>query len=94
MELYDATLALTHEEIAQLIGTSRETITRTLADFRKRNIVELKRRHFDHSQQRRIGAPCRRREFRGLAMLANATDPLCFVSCRRFGEGTCRQLAP
>lgn len=37
-----ATLAMTHEEIAQLIGTSRETITRTLAQFRKRNIVELK----------------------------------------------------
>ncbi len=37
-----ATLAMTHEEIAQLIGTSRETITRTLADFRKRKIVELK----------------------------------------------------
>lgn len=37
-----ATLALTHEEMAQLIGTSRETITRTLAEFRKRKIVELK----------------------------------------------------
>jgi CRP/FNR family transcriptional regulator, cyclic AMP receptor protein len=35
-----ATLAMTHEEIAQLVGTSRETITRTLASFRK--IVELK----------------------------------------------------
>ena len=36
------TLALTHEDIAQLIGTSRESITRTLADFRKIGIVELK----------------------------------------------------
>jgi CRP/FNR family transcriptional regulator len=36
------TLALTHEEIAQRTGTSRETITRILSDFRKRNIVELK----------------------------------------------------
>ena len=35
-------LALTHEHIAQLIGTSRETITRTLSEFRKRDIVELK----------------------------------------------------
>jgi len=37
-----ASLALTHEDIAQLIGTSRETITRTLSEFRKKEIVELK----------------------------------------------------
>jgi CRP/FNR family transcriptional regulator, cyclic AMP receptor protein len=35
-------IALTHEEIAQIIGTSRETVTRTLADFRKRQIAVLK----------------------------------------------------
>lgn len=35
-------VALTHEEIAQIIGTSRETVTRTLADFRKRQIAVLK----------------------------------------------------
>ena len=35
-------LALTHEDIAQLIGTSRESITRTLSEFRKMDIVELK----------------------------------------------------
>ena len=35
-------LALTHEDIAQLTGTSRETITRILSDFRKKDIVELK----------------------------------------------------
>ena len=35
-------LTLTHEDIAQLIGTSRETITRTLSEFRKKDIVELK----------------------------------------------------
>jgi len=34
--------ALTHEDIAQLIGTSRETITRTLSEFRKKAMVELK----------------------------------------------------
>jgi CRP/FNR family transcriptional regulator len=33
---------LTHEDIAQLIGTSRETVTRTLSELRKREIVELK----------------------------------------------------
>jgi CRP/FNR family transcriptional regulator, cyclic AMP receptor protein len=37
-----ARLALTHEDIAQLMGSSRETITRTLAEFRKKDIVELK----------------------------------------------------
>lgn len=36
-----AKLALTHDELAQLMGTSRETISRTLSVFRKRNIVEL-----------------------------------------------------
>lgn len=35
-------LALTHEEISQLIGTSRESISRTLAEFRKMEILELK----------------------------------------------------
>ena len=34
--------ALTHEDISQLIGTTRESITRTLAKFRKKDIVELK----------------------------------------------------
>ncbi len=35
-------LALTHEEIAHIIGTSRETVTRVLADFRKRQVAVLK----------------------------------------------------
>jgi CRP/FNR family transcriptional regulator, cyclic AMP receptor protein len=35
-------LALTHEDISQLIGSSRETITRILSEFRKKDIVELK----------------------------------------------------
>jgi CRP/FNR family transcriptional regulator, cyclic AMP receptor protein len=34
-------LPLTHEEIAQTIGTSRETVTRLFADLRRRNIVEM-----------------------------------------------------
>ena len=34
-------VALTHEEIGQIIGMSRETVTRTLADFRKQGIAEL-----------------------------------------------------
>jgi len=35
-------LALTHEEIAQVIGTSRETVTRLLASFRKKQMAILK----------------------------------------------------
>ena len=35
-------LALTHEEIAQIIGTSRETVTRLLADFRRKEVAVLK----------------------------------------------------
>jgi CRP/FNR family transcriptional regulator, cyclic AMP receptor protein len=37
-----ATLTLTHEEIGQLIGTSRETITRALGDFRARRWISTK----------------------------------------------------
>lgn len=35
-------LALTHEEIAQMIGTSRETVTRLFADLKRRQIVQAK----------------------------------------------------
>jgi CRP/FNR family transcriptional regulator, cyclic AMP receptor protein len=34
------TLALSHEEIAQMIGTSRETVTRTFADFKKKALIQ------------------------------------------------------
>lgn len=33
-------LTLTHDEIAQMIGTSRETVTRHLADFRKKQFIQ------------------------------------------------------
>jgi CRP/FNR family transcriptional regulator, cyclic AMP receptor protein len=35
-------LAFTHEEIAQMIGTSRETVTRLFSDLKKRQIVQGK----------------------------------------------------
>ena len=35
-------LAMTHEEISQLVGTSRETITRLLSEFRKNEMAELR----------------------------------------------------
>jgi CRP/FNR family cyclic AMP-dependent transcriptional regulator len=35
-------LGLTHEEIAQMIGTSRETVTRLLSEFKKRQLIQQK----------------------------------------------------
>jgi CRP/FNR family transcriptional regulator len=35
-------LTLTHEEIAQMIGASRETVTRLFADFKKKQLVQVK----------------------------------------------------
>jgi CRP/FNR family transcriptional regulator len=34
-------MLLTHEEIAQMIGSSRETVTRTLGELRRKHIVSL-----------------------------------------------------
>ncbi len=36
------TLTLTQEEIAQMIGTSRETVTRLFSEFKKRRILQTK----------------------------------------------------
>ncbi len=33
---------LTHEEVAQMIGTTRETVTRLLSDFKRKAIIEVK----------------------------------------------------
>jgi len=33
---------LTHEEIAQMIGTTRETVTRLLSDWRRKKMIEIK----------------------------------------------------
>ena len=35
-------LTFSHEEIAEMIGTSRETVTRMLKDFRERGLITLK----------------------------------------------------
>jgi CRP/FNR family cyclic AMP-dependent transcriptional regulator len=37
-----ATLTLTHEEIAQVIGASRETVTRLFSDFKKKQWLQMK----------------------------------------------------
>jgi CRP/FNR family transcriptional regulator, cyclic AMP receptor protein len=36
------TVLLTHEEIAQMIGTTRETVTRIMSDFKKKKLIEVK----------------------------------------------------
>jgi CRP/FNR family transcriptional regulator len=33
-------MAVTHEEIGQMIGTTRETVSRLLADFKKRRLIQ------------------------------------------------------
>jgi CRP/FNR family transcriptional regulator len=35
-------LTLTHEEIAQIIGSSRETVTRLLGDFKNKQLIQIK----------------------------------------------------
>ena len=35
------TLTLTHEEIADMVGTSRETVTRLFAEFKRKRLVEV-----------------------------------------------------
>ena len=35
-------VAFTHEEMAQLIGTSRETVTRLLGEFREKGLAQLR----------------------------------------------------
>ena len=36
------TLTFTHEEIAQMIGASRETVTRLFTDFKKKELLQVK----------------------------------------------------
>ncbi len=36
-----ATVTLTHEEIAEVIGSSRETVTRLFASFKKKKLIEV-----------------------------------------------------
>ena len=37
-----ATLTLTHEEIAEMIGTSRETVTRLFTDFKRKGLMDVR----------------------------------------------------
>jgi CRP/FNR family transcriptional regulator len=35
-------MTLTHEEIAEMIGSSRETVTRLFASFKRQGLVEVR----------------------------------------------------
>jgi CRP-like cAMP-binding protein len=35
-------LSLTHQQMAEMIGASRETVTRLLASFRHQGVIEIK----------------------------------------------------
>ncbi len=54
-------LPLTHEQIAQMIGTSRESVSRTLSDFRRRNLVAVS------------GSTCEVRDPQALGAVARAS---------------------
>ncbi len=36
------TMALSHEELGNLIGTSRETVTRLLSRFKREKLIEMR----------------------------------------------------
>ena len=48
-------LPLTHEEIAEFIGSSRETVTRTFSEFRSRHLVTLKGSNLTISDRAALG---------------------------------------
>lgn len=47
-------LELTHEDMAQLIGASRETVTRLLGEFRRRRILDVKRSYVEIRNRSRL----------------------------------------
>lgn len=49
-------ISYTHEEIAEMIGTSRETVTRLLKDFRTRQLISLKGSDLIIHDRRRLDA--------------------------------------
>ena len=40
-------MRLTHDQLADLVGTTRETTTKVLGDLRERNLIRLRRGRID-----------------------------------------------
>lgn len=51
-------VSLTHEQIAECIGTTRETITRTLSEFKSRHLVTIKGATFMIPDREALKAVC------------------------------------
>lgn len=49
-------IAFSHEEVAEMIGTSRETVTRLLKDFRERDLISIKGTDLHIPDKRRLEA--------------------------------------
>lgn len=49
-------ITFSHEEIAEMIGTSRETVTRLLKDFRQRELISIKGSDLYINDRRRLEA--------------------------------------
>ncbi len=52
-------LELTHQEIASLIGTARETVSRTLQQFQREEIIRIRDRHVTVLDMARLAAAAR-----------------------------------
>jgi len=50
-------LKITHQEIAEMVGTSRETVTRTLARLQKKGIIQIEQRRIIVLDLRRLSSP-------------------------------------
>lgn len=68
-------LPLTHEEVGELIGSSRETVARLFAQFRRQNLIHARGRFVTVPDRRRLeaiadNAPAHRRAARLLTLAA------------------------
>ncbi len=52
-------MELTHQEIASLIGTARETVSRTLQQFQKEEIIDIRDRHVTVLDMERLSTAAR-----------------------------------
>jgi CRP/FNR family cyclic AMP-dependent transcriptional regulator len=52
-------IELTHQEIASLIGTARETVSRTLKQFQKEGVIEIKDRYVTVLDKERLAQAAR-----------------------------------